>query len=232
MQQENPSPPATAPAQAPPPRASITTVGLDGKPQTLTIPRTEAEVKELLAQRQELSEQLSNVSSRRSNLAAEIRNRSDVTTRAGLEDRLRVLDQRILQLEIDLATTGRQISSAPAKLIASTQRATPPGGGDDFEEGLMIGGFSVFLAASLLFFFARRRWKRRVAELPSQLGGESVQRLERLEHGMEAIAIEIERVSEGQRFVTKLLSQWQAPLETSHRIGQPTVVEREDPAKR
>jgi hypothetical protein len=32
-------------------------------------------------------------------------------------------------------------------------------------------------------------------------------RLERLEHAMESIAIEIERVSEGQRFVTKLMSE-------------------------
>jgi hypothetical protein len=32
-------------------------------------------------------------------------------------------------------------------------------------------------------------------------------RLQRLEHGMEAMAIEIERISEGQRFVTKLLSE-------------------------
>ncbi|MGH7623286.1 MAG: hypothetical protein ACREMU_13165 [Gemmatimonadaceae bacterium] len=32
-------------------------------------------------------------------------------------------------------------------------------------------------------------------------------RLERLEQAVEAIAIEIERVSEGQRFVTKMLSE-------------------------
>ena len=49
---------------------------------------------------------------------------------------------------------------------------------------------------------------------------ESNQRLERLEHGMEAIAIEIERVSEGQRFVTRLLSE-QAPVGASNRIAQP-----------
>jgi hypothetical protein len=40
-----------------------------------------------------------------------------------------------------------------------------------------------------------------------KLNDENAQRLERLEQGMEAIAIEIERVSEGQRFVTKLLSE-------------------------
>jgi hypothetical protein len=32
-------------------------------------------------------------------------------------------------------------------------------------------------------------------------------RLERVEHTVESIAIEMERVSEGQRFVTKLLSE-------------------------
>jgi hypothetical protein len=33
------------------------------------------------------------------------------------------------------------------------------------------------------------------------------QRLERLEQAMDAIAIEIERISEGQRFVTKVLAE-------------------------
>ena len=54
---------------------------------------------------------------------------------------------------------------------------------------------------------ARRRWRRPRADKRPQLGNDSAERLARLEHGMEAIAIEIERVSEGQRFVTKLLSE-------------------------
>ncbi len=40
-------------------------------------------------------------------------------------------------------------------------------------------------------------------------------RLERLEQGMDAIAIEIERMSEGQRFVTKLLAE---KHEVAHRL--------------
>lgn len=225
--------PVLAPAQAPPPPVSITTVGPDGKTQTLTLPRTEAEVHELLMQREELSEQLTSVSSRRSNLAAEIqRQTSDPAIRSGLEARLRLLDERILQLETDLATTGRQISSAPAELTTAAEMMHQPSGGGDFEEGLMIGGFSVLLFMSVVFFFARRRWKRRDTALPSALGSESAQRLERLENGMEAIAIEIERVSEGQRFVTRLLSESQPPLGTSHRIGQPAAIEHNDPLKR
>ena len=37
--------------------------------------------------------------------------------------------------------------------------------------------------------------------------GEVEQRLARMEHALEAIAIEVERISEGQRFTTKLLSE-------------------------
>lgn len=182
-------------------------------------------------QRQELSEQLTGVSSRRSNLAEEIKQTSDPALRTGLEERLRVLDQRILQLETDLATTGRQISSAPAELTAAGAMVHQSGGGDDFEEGLLVGGFSVLFFMSVVLFFVRRRWKRRTTALPTGLGVEA-QRLERLENGMEAIAIEIERVSEGQRFVTRLLSESQSPLAASQRSGQPAVVEHNDPLKR
>jgi hypothetical protein len=222
--------PVTSPIQTPRPPVSITMVAPDGKSLTLPVPRTESEVRQLLSQREELSEQLSSVSARRSELASEIRNRSVEATRGGLEERLRLLDNRIIQLETDLASTGRQIASAPPELIASTEPARPQGGGGDFEEGIMIGGFSVFLVLGIAFFFLRRRWKRRGTALPSELSGESAQRLERLETGMEAIAIEIERVSEGQRFVTRLLSESQPPLAKSHRVGQP--VEHEDPSKR
>lgn len=224
---------APAPIQTPTPPVAITMVAPDGKTVTLPVPRTESEVSQLLMQREELSDQLASVSARRSELASEIRNRSVEATRGGLEERLRLLDNRILQLESDLASTGRQIASAPSELIAATEPARPQGGGDDFEEGLMIGGFSVFLIFSVVLFFQRRRWKRRGTALPAatQLGGESAQRLERLETGMEAIAIEIERVSEGQRFVTRLLSESQSSLGKAVRVGQ-SAPEHEDPAKR
>ena len=69
---------------------------------------------------------------------------------------------------------------------------------------------------------ARRRWSGR-CERPATTSADSG-RLERLEHGMEAIAIEIERVSEGQRFVTRLLSE--SPPRSAVGDGQPVSVER------
>jgi hypothetical protein len=40
----------------------------------------------------------------------------------------------------------------------------------------------------------------------ARLGTETDARIERIEHAVDAIAIEIERISEGQRFTTRLLS--------------------------
>ena len=224
---QNPPSPDLAP---PPPRipTSITTVGPDGKPLTLQIPLTRADVRELTARRNAISDQLSNVSSRRSELAEEIATTTDGASRVGLQDRLRLLDSRILQLETDLATTGQQLAAAPSGLQLETlQSQGDPDEG--FVEGVMAGGFSVLAAGSILVFFMRRRWKRRGRVVPQGTVAESA-RMERLENGMEAIAIEIERISEGQRFVTKLLSEGQRALDATHRIGQ-TARSGADPAK-
>lgn len=219
-------PPAAA--QAPRPPVSITTVEADGQTRTITLPRTRAEIDELLMQREELSEQLTGVAARRSNLAQEIAQTRDASVRAGLEDRLRILDGRIIQLETDLATTGRQLSSAPADLIASRQVQQSSGG--HFEEGMVFGGSAVLVAAAIAFFFLRRRWRKPYSRSAGQLGADAGQRLERLEQGMDAIAIEIERVSEGQRFVTRLLSEAQPPASVG-RLGESGAL-KPDPAHR
>ena len=47
-----------------------------------------------------------------------------------------------------------------------------------------------------------------------RIPGEVSQRLERMEQAIDAIAVEVERISEGQRFVTKLLAERSpAPVE-------------------
>ena len=77
--------------------------------------------------------------------------------------------------------------------------------------------FTLFVLCPLALAIARLVWLRATKRSApqAQLSGESAQRLERLEQGMEAIAIEIERVAEGQRFVTRILSESRSP----ERIG-------------
>lgn len=67
----------------------------------------------------------------------------------------------------------------------------------------------ICLAASAIGFPIARAWARRIENPPRDpLGTADVQaRLERMEHAIDSIAVEVERISEGQRFTTKLLSE-------------------------
>jgi hypothetical protein len=211
MQASTPNQAAAAPPVTPKAPVVFSTVGADGKTQTLNIPQGKADLKELLAQRDQISDQLTNVSSRRTELAEELANTPEQAARGGLEERLRLLDQRILQLETDLATTGRRLQSAPGNLLASAEAENRASSDEEFVDGAVTSGFSVFAFMSLVLFVMRRRWKKSSVPRPNQLPSDTGQRMERLEHGMDAIAIEVERISEGQRFVTKLLSESREP---------------------
>lgn len=221
----------TAPAQTPAAPRTITVPGPEGTTQTIAIPLSRGEVREIVRQREEISSQLSNVSSRRRELASEIASASDGASRTGLEARLRVLDERIVQLEGDLATTGRQLALVAPGLVSQAEDA--PSGGDHFEVGFTIGGFlSALVLVPIAVLYARRRWKRKLGvSAPNSLAPESA-RLERLEQGMEAIAIEIERVAEGQRFVTKLMSESRVPVGAANRIAESHAVQHEDSTAR
>jgi hypothetical protein len=50
-----------------------------------------------------------------------------------------------------------------------------------------------------------RRWDRKSIEPASS--ADTAARLERIENAIDAMAVEVERISEGQRFVTRLMSE-------------------------
>ncbi len=200
------------------PRPSTPAVVVPGPqgPQTLTLeaPRTARELDALKARRDELAGQLRSVDGRRSKLLTELRQTNDPTATRGLEDRLALLDARQLQLESDLQQAGQQLSSAAAGLITSTSDA-PIFGGLGSKQVMALSILSIiFIFFPLATGMGRAIFKRsaRPGPPPAVLT-ETAQRLERLEASVDAIAVEIERVSEGQRFVTKLLAESQpAPV--------------------
>ena len=210
--QAAPATPVPAP-QAPPLPGSaptVTFIGTDGKPQLLPIPQTRQQIEDLKAQRSELSDQLTSAASRRRNLAEQLNGMPPGPARTGVEQRIGVLDLRLAQLESDIASTGRQLSAAP---LGTTEMPMP---GDVPENVAIISTvFTVFVLFPMAVAMTRRIWKRTTRESrpAAQLSPQVEQRLERLEQGVDAIAIEIERITEGQRFVTKLLSEsGQPPL--------------------
>ena len=54
-----------------------------------------------------------------------------------------------------------------------------------------------------------RAYTKRVSAPNAQppMSGDVTARLERIEHAIDAMAVEVERIAEGQRFTTKLLSE-------------------------
>ena len=184
--------------------------------QTINIPlpRTAADIEALKARREELSNQLQSVDGRRSKLMSQLKQTGDATAVQGLEARLSLLDARQLQLESDLAQTGQMLSSPGAGLIASTS-APPVVAGLNRKEIMTVSILSIVLVLFPIAIGIGRAIFRRASRpgLAPAVFSETAQRLERLEASVDSIAIEIERVSEGQRFVTKLLSDSQpAPM--------------------
>jgi hypothetical protein len=203
--------PQAAPVQPTPP-ATITFTGADGKTQLLPIPMTREAIRNLKAQRSELSDQLLSAGRRRRTLASQLQSAPPGPARSGLEQRIIVLDQRLAQLESDIAATGKQLSSAPLK---STELGVPFRGNDMPDNVAAVAGvFTICVLFPIAIAYARRIWKRGSSAPASQiqLPAHFDERLDRIEQGVDAIAIEIERVTEGQRFVTRLLSETQQSL--------------------
>ena len=191
-----------APAPAAPAAPGITVV----TPQALAgPPATAQEVRALKAQRSELSDQLNSATNRRREIARQLQSATGAD-RAGLEQRLGVLDARIARLESSIDAVGQQLASAPVALVASTEpaRLPRPVNRVDFEPILIV--FTIFVLCPMALAWARAIWKRGSQPRPLR-DRDTVLRLERMEQAMDAIAIEIERVSEGQRFVTRLLAE-------------------------
>ena len=205
VQSPTPAPTVATAPEAPNAPAGVVVTNADGTTQFLPIPLTRAAVENIRERRSELSDQLVSAAGRRRRLAEELVSAPPGAARAGIEGRLVVLDRRLAQLESDIAATGRQLTAAPAGL----QMENLPRGGDMPENVMIvINVFTIFVLFPLAFAFARNLWKRgtRAAAAPTPTA-ENSERMERLEQGVEAIAIEVERISEGQRFVTKLLSE-------------------------
>ena len=174
-------------------------------------PLSERQREQLDAVRETLSSQLISVSDRRDEAAQALRNATGAD-REGLEQRLRQLDARILQLEADIEHTGRLITSPPflgePGMFVPPPNFGPPDRGPDMTAISIV--FTLFVLAPMALAAARLMWKRATGQRAPAPSFESIQRLERVEHALDSIAVEVERISEGQRFVTRILTEGSA----------------------
>lgn len=177
-------------------------------PTPVSTPLTAQDLTALRERRSELSNQLQSAEGRRNRLA-EAMQTAEGTDRAGLEQRVTLLDNRILQLEADIAETGRVLTSADAGLLATSAQPGDFGPLSSGQTTAVSIVFTLFVLFPLAFAMARLLWKRGTAGKP-ELPPEAAERLERIEQAVDAVAIEVERISEGQRYVTRVLGSGQS----------------------
>lgn len=186
--------------QAPPPPPELPAVAT-------AVPQTLADVLALKAQRSELSDQLQSAARRRSSTAEQLSTASPVE-RPGLEARLKLLDARIVQIESEIDRTGQLIAQAPGRLLSTAEAPNfQVGGGPPVDMTAISMVVTIFVFAPIAIAIARNLWKRGSHAQAPAIDKETAERLRRLEQGIDSIAVEVERISEGQRFVTKLMSE-------------------------
>jgi hypothetical protein len=155
-----------------------------------------------------LQGQIADVGQQRTSIANRLRDRGDPAAVGpdldGLNSRIALLDKQLLDLHTQRATAEANLVRATAVPCAvppplpRVARTGPP------EEAFVLGGlFIVFVMFPVAIAYARRIW-RRSAKVVMGIPAELSERLNRLEESVDSVAIEVERIGEGQRFVTNL----------------------------
>ena len=160
------------------------------------------------AQRRELSNQLDDLEGTRRGITSQLEELDPANTdRKPLENRLTDVDSRIKAVDQMLAGNAAQLAQAAAVPGAVIEQPPPAPREGPPEEAWVLGGIFLIVAVfPLSVALARRIWRRSAAAVTS-LPRDIADRLQRMEQAIEATAVEVERIGEGQRFITRLFTE-------------------------
>jgi hypothetical protein len=162
-----------------------------------------------VAMRKELGDQLERLQDTRRDLASSLGEEGlSGPAKAGIEARIAATDGRIAALDKQIADADAAVARA-AGIPGAVVEEVPPqfinNGPPD--AAFVIGGlFIVCAILPISIAYARRIWRRSAAAV-SALPQEMMDRLTRLDQAVDAIAVEVERIGEGQRFMTRVLAE-------------------------
>lgn len=158
--------------------------------------------------RNELRDQLDVLVGQRHTFLRELEDHEEVGGPAttGMQQRIVQLDGRIAQLDIAIATADAAVAAAAAVPGAVIEPPRRERSGPPEEVFFIVPALLTFAMLPLIIAFARRIWRRSNAPAPAQLPSDLSDRLARLEAMGETTALEVERIGEGQRFVTRLMT--------------------------
>lgn len=203
---QNTPPPGSAPVLAPGARSA---------------PSASAIYEGFKAQRSELTDQLNELQGTRETIAGQLEDMgANAPERAALEKRLGDVDQRISSVDGMLAANATQISQAaaiPGAVVEPPQivRNGPP------EEAYIVGTIFMFIFfLPLSIALAKRIWRKGSTAVTS-FPREIADRMTRMEQAIEATAVEVERIGEGQRFLTRLFTEGEGARAIGAGAAQP-----------
>jgi hypothetical protein len=165
--------------------------------------------------RSELERQLENITDRREELAEQL-TESDAAARPGLMSRIAVLDERSAHIEMEILHTDDAIAAGFASglggegLLGTGTEQRPDEGMEGFTEeraSALAGGLLALVLLGIVVY----QWAWRRARSRFSGGAPNDARLDQLQNAVDAIAVEVERISEGQRYVAKMLNEGTQP---------------------
>lgn len=202
--QNNPTTPALAPSAA-----------------ARSAPSASAIYEGFRAQRRELNNQLDKLESTRREITSQLEDVSAGSPeRKPLETRMTDIDSRITTVDQMLASNATDISKAAAIPGAVVEPPRVINEGPPQEAYALGGIFMLVVLLPISVAFARRIWRRSaaaVAAFPREIG----ERLLRMEQALEATAVEVERIGEGQRFLTRLFTEGEGARSLGAGAAQP-----------
>jgi hypothetical protein len=173
------------------------------------------------AQRNELNHQLEDLQNTRQGINNELEEMpSSAPQRPGLEARLKDVDGRISAVDQMLAGNAAQIAQAAAVPGAVVEVPPPVFQGPPEDVYVLTGIFMIIVLLPLSIALARRIWRRGSAVVTA-FPRELAERLSRMEQAVEATAVEVERIGEGQRFLTRLFTEGEGARAIGAGAAQP-----------
>jgi septal ring factor EnvC (AmiA/AmiB activator) len=163
--------------------------------------------------RAELQSKIADLQENRAELAQELQQASSRAERLRLQARIDRLDRQITEMQDGLAKLGDAdrtvVTPRPQVQVMTTPAPSFPPFPNRIDPVPIIGTTLgiLFVAFPLALTISRYIWKRSTSAPAAALNAEQTRRFDRLEQSVDAIAIEVERISENQRYLTKLLGE-------------------------
>jgi hypothetical protein len=213
------APQAPNPPQTRTPAADVAPGPVAGPVPGQGVPTTRGELEGLIAKRAELTEQLESLTERREEL-------TDQRANMGREEsiqhdaRIRLIDDRSARVEQEILQADQAIADAYARGVATRPSEGQSGtmvvtdqvihairsqAEDAVFESFMILAM-MLVGATLVWRGIRRVFRRKKPGVPAAVTDPTA-RFDQLQASMDVIAIEVERISEAQRYVAKLMNE-------------------------